>query len=323
MSQYYRLTLSRREVIENMHAAGHGQTDIALAIGANQSTVSRELLRLGTQRAYCSRAAQAHATKLAATPTNVPLLDRFPCLVVRLHHCLKARYSIAQSLTLIAKKYKDLPTITAQAVYDWLYSSDTPIKKKLRKLMIRPRSRRRSRARTVTNKGKIVGMTPICQRPAGANDRTEFGHWEGDLVIGKGGRSAVATMVERLTRKTVIIKVSRRKSPIVIYALARRMRSYHVKLITWDQGKELALHATLTRKLGVPVYFADARSPWQRGSNENLNGVLRRHLPKGTSLNVEPAKLRSIQDRLNSRPMPVLSGASPKEAYAAKIAIMR
>ena len=141
-------------------------------------------------------------------------------------------------------------------------------------------------------------------------------------MIGKGGCSAVATMVERVTRATVIIKVSSRKSHTVIAALARRMRAYYLTSITWDQGKELAAHAELSKRLGVPVYFADAHSPWQRGSNENLNGVLRRYLPKGTSLDVHPAKLRSIQDRLNNRPMPVLSGASPKEAYAAKIAIM-
>lgn len=166
-------------------------------------------------------------------------------------------------------------------------------------------------------------MTPISERPDGANNRTEFGHWEGDLIIGKAGRTAVATMVERVTRLTVIIKVSSRRSCTVIAALARRMRAHHLESITWDQGKELALHATLTSKLQVPVYFADAHSPWQRGSNENTNGVLRRHLPKGTSLDIHPAKLRAIQDRLNNRPMPVLSGATPKEAYAAKIANMQ
>lgn len=322
MRKYARLTLERRQVIENMSAGGHTQADIGLAIGADQSTVSRELRRAGT---VVYRAGRTHALagRLAQVPTVVPLLDRCADLVGHLSGYLKARYSIAQALVLIARKDKDLPSISAQAVYDWLYSSDTPIKKALRKLMIRPRSRRRSRAKNASNKGKIVGMTPISERPAGANDRTEFGHWEGDLVIGKAGRTAVATMVERVTRLTVIIKVSSRKSCDVIGALARRMRDWHLESITWDQGKELALHATLTKKLRVPVYFADAHSPWQRGSNENTNGVLRRHLPKGTSLDIHPAKLRAIQDRLNNRPMPVLSGTTPKEAYAAKIAIMQ
>lgn len=322
MSKYARLTLPRRLVIENMFTGGHTQTDIALAIGADQSTVSRELRRLGSG-AYRARAAHAHAVRLTHVPTIVPLLERCADLVGHLSHYLKARYSIAQALALTARKHPHMETITAQAVYDWLYSSDTPIKKALRKLMIRPRSRRRSRTKSASNKGRIVGMTPISQRPQGANDRTEPGHWEGDLIIGRAGRSAVATMVERVTRLTVIIKVSSRKSCDVTGALARRMRAWHLKSITWDQGKELAAHATLSQRLGVPVYFADAHSPWQRGSNENLNGVLRRHLPTGTSLDVHPAKLRAIQDRLNNRPMPVLSGTTPKEAYAAKIAIMQ
>jgi len=321
MSNYARLSFSRRQILANMRAAGHTQIEIGLTLNCHQSSVSRELGRL--PGAYSPAKAQAQADSRAQVPTITSVLDTCPALVRHLRNHMRQRYSIAQSLVKIGAKYKDLPTITAQAVYDWLYSSHAPIKKTLRKLMVRPRSKRHARTKPVTNKGKIVDMTPISQRPAGANNRTEFGHWEGDLVIGKGGRSAVATMVERLTRLTVIIKVSCRKSETVVSALARRMRAYHLKSITWDQGKELAMHATLTRQLHVPVFFADAHSPWQRGSNENLNGVLRRHLPKGTSLDIHPAKLRSIQDLLNNRPMPVLSGATPKEAYATEIAIMR
>jgi IS30 family transposase len=320
MSQYAHLTLSRRQVIENMNDADHTQSEIALAIGADQSTVSRELRRLPVD--YCASNAQAHASALAAVPTIVPLLDRRADIVGHLAGFLHQKYSIAQGLALIARKYPDLPTITAQAVYDWLYSCDAPIKKALRKLMVRPRSRRRSRTKTATNKGKIVDMTPISQRPDVANDRSEFGHWEGDLIIGKGGLTAAITMVERVSRFTVTIKVSCRKSQTVVGALARRMRKYEVKSITWDQGKELALHKRLTRLLGVPVFFAEPHSPWQRGTNENTNGVLRRHLPKGTSLDIQPAKLRSIQNLVNNRPMPVLLGATPKEAYAAQVAIM-
>lgn len=154
MRKYARLTLERRQVIENMSAGGHTQADIGLAIGADQSTVSRELRRAGT---VVYRAGRTHALagRLAQVPTVVPLLDRCADLVGHLSGYLKARYSIAQALVLIARKYKDLPSISAQAVYDWLYSSDTPIKKALRKLMIRPRSRRRSRAKNASNKGKI------------------------------------------------------------------------------------------------------------------------------------------------------------------------
>ena len=321
MIKYAHLTLSHREVIENMSAMNATQTDIGLAIGVTQSTISRELGRLKSPE-YSAKKSHAHAVKLAKIPTTIPLLDRCAHLVGHVANRLRKKYSIAQALILTTRTYPDLDTITPQAFYNWLYSSDTPIKKALRKLMVRPRSRKQPRKKTVTNKGKIVGMVSISERPAGANDRTEFGHWEGDLIIGKGGCSAAATMVERVSRLTVIIKVSSRKSDTVVAALARRMRSYHVKSITWDQGKELAAHVDLSQSLGVPVFFADAHSPWQRGSNENTNGVSRRHLPKGTSLDVHPSKLRSVQDLLNDRPMQVLSWASPKEAYAAQLAIM-
>ena len=320
MSQYARLTLPVRKVIQNMKSQGCRQVDIALAVGVDQSTISRELRRIdGT---YNAGKAHAQARKLASVPVKIPLLDRCTELVGHLSHFMQRRYSIEQALELTVRKYPALATLSVQAAYDWLYSSDTPIKKELRKLMIRPRSRRRPRKKAETGRGKIKNMTPIADRPAGAQDRTEFAHWEGDLIIGAGGKSAVATMVERLTRTTVIIKVTSRKSETVVAALARRMRRYELRSITWDQGKELALHEHLSGLLGVPIYFADAHSPWQRGSNENTNGVLRRHLPKGTSLDVHPAKLRTIQKLLNGRPMKVLSGATPQEAYDHQLALM-
>ncbi len=145
---------------------------------------------------------------------------------------------------------------------------------------------------------------------------------EGDLIIGAGGCSAVATLVERKTRLTLLIKVQNRTTREVVTYVARRLRATGavVESITWDQGKgTLADHTELARLTGAPVFFADAHSPWQRGSNENSNGVTRPWHPKGTSLDVHPAKLRTTQQRLNNRPMPVLSGATPQEAYAAEI----
>jgi IS30 family transposase len=317
MSDYAHLDLAQRHVVERMNTSGHTQIDIALAIGVDQSTISRWLRRLPGP--YRAREAHSNATSLACVPVLVPLLERRSDLVRHLRGYLKQRFSIAQALIMTARKYPQLATISAQAAYDWLYSSNAPIKKAVRKLMVRPRSRRRPRKKAETNQGKITGMRPISQRPVGANDRTEFAHCEGDLIIGANGESAVATIVERVTRLTIIINVKSRKSLTVITALARRLREYHIKSITWDQGKELALHALLTKLLNVPVLFADAHSPWQRGSNENTNGVIRRHLPKGTSLDVHPSKLRAIQDRLNQRPMPVLSGAIPNDAYQAQL----
>lgn len=262
MSKYARLTLSRRLVLENMSTGGHTQADIGLAIGAGQSTVSREPRRL----------------------------DRCAELASHLSHFMKAKCSIAQALALTARKYPRLARITAQAVYDWLYSSDTPIKKALRKLMVRPRSRlplqdqddhhhlpHRRKTPTTPNphdlarSQEIKDMVPIGERPAGARDRSEFGHWEGDLIIGKNGATAAATMVERVTRITVIIKVSTRKSRDVITALAARNERKHQRRAAPPPAKrnqprppsrETAIHPRPTQQ---PAHARTIRSDPERG----------------------------------------------------------
>lgn len=232
---------------------------------------------------------------------------------------MRQKYSIAQALRLTAQKYPDLPTLSPQAFYDWLYADNTPERRKFRALMVRPRTRRQPRAKADCGRGRIAGMTPISQRSVEADDRTEFGHWEGDLVVGKNVKTAVATLVERMTRFTLHLRIDTRRSRDVVPAVTRRMRREFVRSITWDQGKEMSDHADLARDLGIRVYFADAHSPWQRGTNENSNGISRRHLPKGTVLDHTPSQLHHISRLMNNRPMPVLSWQSPKEAYATQL----
>ena len=320
MPKYARLNLERREVLERMHHAGHAQCEIAVAIGVHQSTVSRELRR--RPGSYRAGASHAHAQALASVPTRVPLLESCPQLRRHLVGFMRQHYSIAQALHLIACRYPDLPTISPQAVYDWLYAGDCVERKQVRALMIRPRTRRRTRTRTDCGRGRIKDMTMIDQRPQAANDRSELGHWEGDIIVGQNGKTAVATLVERMSRLTIHVKVPSRRSADVTAAVARRMRTFHVLSITWDQGKEMADHSGLARRLGITVYFADAHSPWQRGSNENSNGVSRRHLPKGTTLDHSPRHLRRISRLMNDRPMAVLSWRTPDEAYAHALTAM-
>ncbi len=176
MRKYARLGLQGRDVIERMHRAGHGQMEIAVAIGVHQSTVSRELRR--RPGPYRAKASDRHAQELASRPTRVPILDSCPALRNHVRGFMRQRYSIAQALRLTAKKYPDLPTISPQAAYDWLYAGDRPQRVELRKLMVRPRTRRQPRAKIDCGRGRIAGMTPISARPAVADDRTEFGHWE-------------------------------------------------------------------------------------------------------------------------------------------------
>ena len=145
---------------------------------------------------------------------------------------------------------------------------------------------------------------------------------EGDLIIGKGGRTAVATLVERVTRITIHVKVSTRRSTDVVAAIARRMRAGHVLTITWDQGSEMASHLSFTIATGIPVYFCDPHSPWQRGSNENTNGLIRQYLPKSTDLSVHTADdLLAIQRSLNGRPRKTLGYKMPEEKLAEIVAL--
>ncbi len=160
-----------RAQIESLRRLGHTQTQIAAQTGSHQSTISRELARLAPG-AYVARPAQEHADQRRHIPTLVPLLDRCPALVRHLRNFMKQRYSIAQASMLIARKYPDLPMITPAAVYNWLFSSTTALKRELKRLLIRPRVQRRSRKRDLTGRGKIANMRPISERPVGAQDRS-------------------------------------------------------------------------------------------------------------------------------------------------------
>jgi transposase, IS30 family len=167
-------------------------------------------------------------------------------------------------------------------------------------------------------------MLSIHQRPFDPSDRSQAGHWEGDLIVGKNQASAIGTLVERQTRLTRLLHLSARDSESLRAAIITAFRDLPLPLIrsiTWDQGIEMARHIDITAELGAPVYFCDSRSPWQRGSNENANGLLRQYFPKGTSLSrYTPEHLRAVQDELNHRPRRVLDDRSPTELFTALLA---
>ena len=170
-------------------------------------------------------------------------------------------------------------------------------------------------------------MLTIHQRPFPPEDRSEAGHWEGDLIVGKNQHSAIGTLVERKTRVVRLLHLPQRDGDTLHEALKTRMAEMPAVLlrsITWDQGTEMARHLTITESLRAPVYFCDSRSPWQRGSNENMNGLLRDYFPKGTDLSIHsPEHLLAVEDELNSRPRIVLNDRAPVELLEALLASNR
>ena len=178
----------------------------------------------------------------------------------------------------------------------------------------------------IETRGRIKDMVMISERPAEVEDRAVPGHWEGDLVMGAGGRSAVGTLVERSTRYLLLLHLPNGKGAVEVEAAMKAaiatLPAELAKTITWDQGKEMARHAEFRVATGIPVYFCDPHSPWQRGSNENTNGLLRQYLPKGTDLSKQSAEdLERIQRSLNGRPRETLQFMTPSEKLAEVIAL--
>ena len=314
------LVAEERETISRRLAAGDSFRAIGKLLNRRHSVVSREVERNGGRSAYRAIPAQQRADEQRARP-KPRLLEANTALHDVVNAGLKQDWSPQQISKRLREDYPDDDTmrVSHETIYESLYlQARGELRTQLKLALRQGRTRRISRSRTAVARGKIRDMINISERPAEAEDRAVPGFWEGDLIIGKGGKSQVATLVERASRFTMLVRIPYdRTAQRVSALLAQKMENlpeFLRKSVTWDQGKEMADHANFTIKTGIDVYFCDPHSPWQRGSNENTNGLLRQYFPKGTDLSCyTQAELDAVADKLNNRPRQTLNWKKPTE----------
>ena len=310
------LTLAEREVISRGVACGTSLRQISRGLGRAASTVSREVQRHGGRRQYRATTADDQAWARGRRPKRCRLAQS-PALRHAVATQLAQKWSPQQIAGWLRRTYPDEPTmqVSHETIYLSLFvQSRGVLRKALQAPLRRRRTVRRPRTRPAKLGGYIVGAVSIRERPATVEDRAVPGHWEGDLLVG-ARRSAVATLVERRSRYVCLVRMTDRETQTVVQALTthvQRLPAGLMTTLTWDRGLELAAHRAFSIATGVQVYFCDPYSPWQRGTNENTNGLLRQYFPKGTNLaSFTQRQLDAVARELNTRPRKTLDYRTP------------
>jgi IS30 family transposase len=316
------LSLADREEIAVGLARGESYREIGARLCPPRpaSTISREVTRNGPRERYRALRAQALAERRARRPKTAKLAGN-DVLRARVQAKLEQRWSPEQVSAWLKAEFAGDPEmqVSHETIYQAIYVQGRgALRRELAGCLRTGRALRRPRRATADRRGKIAGMVMISERPAEAADRAVPGHWEGDLIIGSRG-SAIGTLVERSTRFVLLLHLpGGHGAGQVAAAMTAAMGTLPAQLrrsLTWDQGPEMAGHATIAVATGLEIYFCDPHSPWQRGSNENTNGLLRQYFPKGTDLAVHGKEhLEAVAAELNARPRKTLGWKTPAQA---------
>lgn len=316
------MSIREREELAVCFARRLSQREAAETIGRNHSSVVRELLRTGTTRyTYSACEADKRAMKERYKSKRLSKIEANPNLKSFVHRKLKLRWSpeqIAHALKRIYREDKSM-SISHESIYTYIYLLPRgELRKELISYLRQKRGRQR-RYREKEKRGRIPNMISIHERPKEVEARTVPGHWESDLLIGKDHLSQIGTLVERTTRTTILVPLRGKDAGIVRKAFAETVKKLPREMslsLTHDRGTEMAEHELFTQETEVQVFFADPQSPWQRGTNENTNGLIRQFFPKGTDFSkVSRKELKQVQDLLNERPREILGWRTPKEVF--------
>jgi IS30 family transposase len=322
VKKHRRLTLKERIIIQTLLKEKKSKSYIAIRLDRSRSTIGREVNKWIQKKEDKYDAELAHwcVKEDCLNKRNLDKISTYSLLKFFVYKGLLSNWTPEQISGRLKELYPNDPvmSISHEAIYRHIYTRpQASLNKKLIKLLVRKKTRRRTPKKRHGGGSKIANQVSIDNRPKHIELRNEIGHWEGDLVIGKNHKSAIGTIVERKTRFTLIIKLESKKANEVAKEFSKilnKLNPIYKKSMTYDNGIEMARHEKITKKTGMKIYFAHPYSSWERGTNENTNGLIRRYLPKGTNFNeIDLKQLQMIQQKLNNRPRKIIGYKTPKE----------